>query len=135
MLRHRNWCYPFHKQSPASIWHYVACIIIFLDISGAVANYEDISSIEIGPQPANTPSEKVASSEFGCTDNAGIKPLGSPEITPQVRMELPNCSSTPFRTPRSHRHRRRENKFVKSPPQAFLVSNEDKILGNSYNVH
>ena len=53
----------------------------------------------------------------------------SSETTPEIRMAPPNCSSTPFRTPRSVRHGRRTNPLIGSPALPNDVDNEDRILG------
>ena len=52
----------------------------------------------------------------------------SSEITPQVRMDPPNCSSTPFRTPRSVKRGKRSKPLFGSPALPYQ-STEDRILG------
>jgi len=59
--------------------------------------------------------------------NNGKSPISS-EITPQVRMDPPNCSSTPFRTPRSVKRGRRSKPLFGSPALPYQ-STEDRILG------
>ena len=99
-----------------------------------MANCQDGSCVERAPQSTNIAIGTAVATNFGQAGNKRIAPPRSSEITPQLRMEAPNCSSTPFRTPRSVRHRRRPNAFVKSPPLAFKSSNEDKILGTYLSI-
>ena len=89
---------------------------------------DDLSTIK----PSQSTNKIITT--VGTVDNLKLdigtktSPLSS-EVTPHVTMEPPNCSSTPFRTPRSIRRGRRNNPFIGSPALPCQGSNEDRILG------
>ena len=94
-------------------------LLIFPVVSPFVGIASQTSKLNKDPIKPNLPVQLD-------TQN-GKSPLSS-EITPHTRMEPPNCSSTPFRTPRSVRRGRRSNLLFGSPALSHQ-STEDRILG------
>ena len=100
----------------------------FLSLILITLYYLDSSYIDTA-RKSSKPIETSVISTFPsryATQN-GKSPVSS-EITPQVRMDPPNCSSTPFRTPRSVRRGSRSKHLFGSPALPYQ-SSEDRILG------
>ena len=101
---------------------------VILSLILIILYYLDSSYIETARKSSKPTETSVISTFPSQYDTQNEKSSVSSEITPQVRMEPPNCSSTPFRTPRSVRRGRRSKHLFGSPALPYQ-STEDRILG------